>query len=446
MTKKINKGILLLIALSITFILSCIKEKEYDYFIGNPTLSLTTNLQSAQFGDSVSFTAQVADNEIALSTLKAQLYFTDDVVSETTIRTDHNGTYSGKIYVPFYKDIPNGKATLKFTLQNISKKAIEQEVELNIVRPDYPYLNLITATKTYKMLKVAANTYAANENFPFSVKGYIEAPKLGTQGNTIHFGWVNNTISLGSTAEIPFSNSTSGQYSIQFNTLTYAASPFIIAYAINGNVLNRIDDKHFKTEINVNTNDPINIDGIEDLNSWWIDSDFIKKDASGKLTFNALSGKYRITADFDRKYFIIEPMSGSNLATLNADGTGAIWIIGEGIGKPNVADNQVGWNTDKALALAPLGNKKYQITVVANETIKSDNINFKFFHQKNWGGEFGGGDISTSSDLIFIGNGTNGRDGGNLGIQAGKTLEKGKTYVFTIDLSAGNNKAVLNVN
>ncbi|UZJ65761.1 DUF5121 domain-containing protein [Sphingobacterium sp. KU25419] len=80
-------------------------------------------------------------------------------------------------------------------------------------------------------------------------------------------------------------------------------------------------------------------------------------------------------------------MDGANLATLKADGTGAIWIIGEGIGKPNIAANQVGWNTDKALCLVPIGNKKYQITVKAGESIHKDNINFKFFHQKNWGGE-----------------------------------------------------------
>jgi len=138
-------------------------------------------------------------------------------------------------------------------------------------------------------------------------------------------------------------------------------------------------------------------------------------------------------------------MAGNDLAKLQEDGTGAVWIIGEGVGKPKVSSNQVGWNTDKALCLAPLGNKKYQITLRAGESINTDNINFKFFHQKGWGGEFGGTDVTTSSDLVFVGDGRNGRDSGNLGVKTGKMLEAGKTYTFTLDLTAGNKKAVLTV-
>jgi hypothetical protein len=95
--------------------------------------------------------------------------------------------------------------------------------------------------------------------------------------------------------------------------------------------------------------------------------------------------------------------------------------------------------------MAPVGDKKYQLTVVGGETIRTDNINFKFFHQKGWGGEFGGNAISTSSDIVFIGDGENGRDSGNLGILPDVTLESGATYVFEVDLSAGNEAVVLTV-
>ncbi|WP_286849543.1 DUF5121 domain-containing protein, partial [Sphingobacterium sp. UBA7253] len=161
--------------------------------------------------------------------------------------------------------------------------------------------------------------------------------------------------------------------------------------------------------------------------------------------FKGSTGKYRVTADFNLKYFVVEAMTGNDLAKLQDDGSGAVWIIGEGIGKPKVSVNQVGWNTDKALCLVPLGNKKYQITVKAGESINSDNINFKFFHQKGWGGEFGGTDLTTTSDIVFVGDGKNGRDSGNLGIKTAKVLETGKTYVFTLDLAAGNKKAVLTI-
>ncbi len=442
MKRMIAKSLGSIIALSIV-LTSCKKEDTYTYFVGNPTLTVQSEHQTASFGDSLEFTVQVADTEIALSTLKAQLYFTDDIVSETVIRTKENGTYMGKIYVPFYKNVPNGTATLKFVVQNISKKTAEQELDLALSRPDYPYLTLVTANGEYQMDKVGINQYGVTEMFPFSVKGYIKAPKYGENGNELTFGWVNNAIDLGSTNDIPFSNSNSGVYTISFNTLTYEAEPFIIAYAINGTVFNRIDDDHFKAELNLTQGESITIDGFEDFASWWIDSDFFTDDGSGNLTFNAMTGKYRITADLNMKYFAVEVMSGSDLAILNADGTGTIWIIGDGIGKPSVHTNQVGWNPGKALSMAPIGIKKYQVTLIGDKTAKKNDLNFKFFHQKDWGGEFGHNSISTTSDIIFVGNGTNGRDSGNIGLLPGKELEEDMAYIITIDLSAGNDNAVL---
>jgi len=385
---------------AITAVSSCKKDEKYTYQIGDPKIELKSPISAANFGDSLEFQLHVSDSEVALSTVKAQLYFTDDKVTETVIRTKQNGDYTGKIYVPFLKDIPDGKATLKFVLQNISQKITEQSFDINLSRPDFPYLTLVTASKSYRMERVGRNQYAAKENFPFSVKGYIQAPKVGAQGNLMNFGWVNNVINLGSTAEIPFSNSTSGTYSIAFNTSTYQASPFIIAYAINGTVFSRLDDEHFKAELNMVKGEKVVIDGIEDLKNWWIDPDYFTQAPDGSIAFN---------------------------------------------GKPKVSSNQVGWNTDKALCLVPLGNKKYQITVKAGESINSDNINFKFFHQKGWGGEFGGTDLTTTSDIVFVGDGKNGRDSGNLGIKTAKVLETGKTYVFTLDLAAGNKKAVLTI-
>jgi len=443
MKKIISKGLLSILTLSIV-LTSCKKEDKYTYFVGNPTMTVTSDHQSAFFGDSLTFTVDVADHEIALSTVKAQLYYTDDMVSETVIRTKENGQYTGKIYIPFYKDIPDAKATLKFVVQNISKKSLEKEFDIDLSRPDYPYVTLVTADAEYRMDKVARNQYAVTQNFPFSLKGYIKAPKYGANGNELTFGWSNNVIDLGNTNDIPFSNSNSGVYTISFNTLNYEGAPFIIAYAINGTVFNRIDDDHFKAELNFTQGETVTIDGFEDLENWWIDSDFFTKEDNGDIKFNAMSGKYRVTADFANKYFVVEAMNGNNLATLNSDGTGAIWIIGEGIGKPDVSSNQVGWNTDKALCMAPIGNKKYQVTLIGKKTAYTDYLNFKFFHQKGWGGEFGHTSISTSSDIIFIGSGgTSGRDSGNIGLLAGKELEENKVYIITIDLSAGNQNAVL---
>lgn len=441
MKKLINYTALLCL---FTLLYSC-KEDEFIVAIGggSPTIEVKTAPTASFMGDSLQFTVNVKDQGVALSTLKAQLLFSGEVVAEKIIRTKDYADYSGKLFVPFLKNIPNGTAALKFTLENVElvKKELEQEVA--ITRPDFPFINLVTATKTYKMNRVALNKYELTENLPFKVSGYLEAPKFGANGNVINFGWESESVTQGITQNIPFSNSVSGVYTISFNTLTYEAAPFIIGYAFNGEGMKQINDNLYSVDLQIEKDKEIVIDGIEDLATWTVDGDFVRKDGS-KFSFNALTGKYRFYANFEKKHIYAEAMSGNNLATLNADGTGAIWIIGEGIGKPDVASSQVGWSPENAICVAPIGGKKYRVTVVAGKSIKADNINFKFFHQKNWGGEIKD-DLTTTSDVVFVGNGKNGRDPGNLGLVTGKTLEQGATYEFIVDLSAGNTKGVLTV-
>lgn len=91
------------------------------------------------------------------------------------------------------------------------------------------------------------------------------------------------------------------------------------------------------------------------------------------------------------------------------------------------------------MCLARVADKKYQLTLVAGISLNASSFDFKFFHQKTWGGEFGGKDISTASDLVKI------SDSGNLGLVEGKTLDLGGIYRFTVDITGGNTAAVLTV-
>lgn len=441
MRKLINYSYLLML---FSILVGCKEEFIVPTGGGSPTIEIVTKPNAAFFADSISYKVKVADQGVDLSTLKVELLYSEDVVASQTIRTKEYGEYQGKLFVPFLKNVANGTATLRFTVQNVELTKTEALADLPLTRPDFPFLNLIVEGKTYKMLRKAANQYEVSDNFATKVNGYIEAPAFGANGNTVQFGWDGEAITQGVTANIPFSNIIEGVYPISFNTMTYQASPFV-AYKLNGEDMTMVAEDVYSIDMDMDKDQELVFEGLQGLDTWWVDSDFLRKDGD-KFLFNAIKGRYRITADLKKKYFIVEAMNGSNLASLNADGTGAIWIIGEGIGKPSVASNEVGWNTDKALCFAPIGGKKYRVTVVAGTSIRANSINFKFFHQKGWGGEFKDADISTTSDNIFVGNGSNGRDPGNLGIVNGKQLEAGATYVLEVDLSQGNNKAVLTVN
>jgi len=427
--------------------------------LGNPTMELQAQLPQAFFGDSLPFTAKVSDN-VPLSTLKANLYFGEEIVSSTTIRTKENGEYSGKIYIPFYANIPNGTATLEFTLTNINLGKAVKEIDLPVSRPIFPYLILVTDNGTeYPMTKAVTTdnadfTYSATASFPTSdLFAYIKTPAFGDNGNELTFGWNGSGIEQGLTDNIPFVNSVGGVYSVTFNTKTYEAAPFLIV-KINDIQLTR-NGSNFSGDFNVTQGQTLSVSGIGDIQNWWIDPDWFSVSGDkSQLTFKPISGKYRITADFSNKWFRVEVMNGSNLATLQTNGTGAIWIIGDNIGKPSLA-NTVGWNTDKALCMVPEGNGKYHITVIAGAStdagasINAASINFKFFHQKGWGGEFNNTTLTTTSNLVFVGDGAaldyqgQKRDPGNLGLL--QALTAGTTYVFTVDVSAGITSAVLTV-
>ncbi|MBP9585281.1 MAG: DUF5125 domain-containing protein [Bacteroides sp.] len=504
--KTINYFLLALVGT--TLMASC---KDDEQLPGNPVMDAKTDFGTALFGDSLPFVIHATDVDVPLSTLKAQLFYGEEKVSETVIRTKTSGTdYSGKIYIPYLKDIPNGKATLKFILQNIHFTLVEKENELTLSRPDYPALSLVTKEgKEIVMPRVGLYQYAVNDLFEKEVPAFIKAPKMGANGNEITFGWENNKIVQGSTGEIPFLNAIKGVYPITFNSKSYAASPFFKflfngtpmevmdseSYSISGtyakgqvipvsgiqlgewklgdvftpkdnaNVIFALPDGKYKIMANFGTKtfsalevkdidvdltagtfvselvdeQVIRFSGIADLKDWWIDPDFFTATGDHFL-FAAAPGKYKITANKALKYLVAEAMKGNEPATLQSDGTGAVWIIGDGIGKPSVELNQVSWNTDKALCMAPLGNGKYRITVVGDVSIKATAINFKFFHQKGWGGEFKKPGITSTHDVIVIPN-----DDGNLSLATGKVLKKDKTYVLTLDLSAGNDKAVLSV-
>jgi hypothetical protein len=268
--------------LPVLFLVSCEEDEEVT---GQPELTLNNEINQAHFGDSIPFSADVRDaEEVPLSTLKAQLFFGNEMVEETVIRTKTEGEYNGKIYVPFLKDIPDGTATLKFVLQNIKFAVEEQSYNLDISRPDYPYLTLVTEQTEYQMNRIDLYQYQVTDYFPQKVKGYIKTPVLDEYGNVITFGWENGGITQGTDAPITFSNYTAGEYAITFNTLTYQGAPFI-TLEFAGKEMTMVDDNNYKVELELEQNQTIEVDGIPDIEQWWIDPDFFGSHEEGTYTF-----------------------------------------------------------------------------------------------------------------------------------------------------------------
>ena len=90
-------------------------------------------------------------------------------------------------------------------------------------------------------------------------------------------------------------------------------------------------------------NDILTFEGVPAYDEWWIDPDFFEKQEDGTLKFLPIDGSYQITANGKRQYFSVIALKDGEAAKLQDDGTGAIWAIGNGIGKPSVSLYEVGW-------------------------------------------------------------------------------------------------------
>ncbi|MDD3309641.1 MAG: DUF5016 domain-containing protein, partial [Dysgonamonadaceae bacterium] len=130
----------------ILFLVACNSESDFPGQPGDPQISSKQVPSSAFFGDSIPFSAMVSDSKVPLSTLKAQLYYGEDKVSETVIRTKSDGNYQGKIYAPFFKNIPDGSATLKLVLQDIHFTIKEESFTVALQRPQYEFITFVSET------------------------------------------------------------------------------------------------------------------------------------------------------------------------------------------------------------------------------------------------------------------------------------------------------------
>lgn len=432
-------------------------EKEGE---GSPVI-VAENLQPAMFGDSITLKVNCSDEAgIPLSTLKAQLCYGDEVVDNVTLRTKTEGEYTVKLYAPFYKNVPDGEAEVRLTLQNIHLAISTKTVTVDLSRPHYEYITLMASDgNQYRLTPDASDPYLFKGTVTSSsrnVTGYILTPSTGTDNVPQTFGQGTEGVTQGVTDNLTFSSTAAGTFDVWFNVLTYEFGP-----QSDIPVITLTDADGANVYVGEFTQNAVyEITGSDKFaeDSWYYDPDFFQKNADGTFTFLPMSGMYTLKADFTNGGFRVWQMADTeNTATLSADGSGALWVIGSDcICKPTYAQiSGQGWwtDTDHALCLAPIKDKVYQITLTIGKQLQADgsNLNFKFFGQAGWGIEFKGSGgtyyLTTDSNIFAVGDGTTeyqgGHDDGNIYLRPDVTLTDGDTYVFTVDLTEGTDKGKL---
>ncbi len=173
-------------------------------------------------------------------------------------------------------------------------------------------------------------------------------------------------------------------------------------------------------ELSVNQGDVLAVGNLN-LADIWVDPDFFEVDGAN-LKFKAVAGDYKFTYDATNKWISVVPMVDGARATY--ENGKALWFIGDGGGKPNV-NNLIGWNTGEApLAMAQIGENKYQITLF----MKAEGGSVKIFGQSDWGVEWTKDKYGTvtGNGLFHVPN-----DDGNIHTDPANENNAGY-YVFTV--------------
>ena len=375
-------------------------------------------------GADIKFSVSINDKDFALSTLKAKLLYDETEVNNVTIRTKENGTYEGTIQAPLYKDVPDGIATVVFASQNVGMGLSYDTLYVQLQRPDFESLTLVTEEgPDYVLPRVEAYKYELSGSYPEKVKGVLVTPAINAEGDVITLGWDGSALSATNTNSIPFTAGVAGEYTISADLMSLKASPM---GATNVSAVYELKQGQV-----------MDFGGIVDLNNWTVDYDFfVVNDDFTEVTFRAVDGYYLLSYDVKNMYVKVEPVDADgNPLTLSADGEGAVWVIGANFGKPVIGP---GWNTTEgAYAMAQVSEKVYQFTLTAPGQLAVSGADFKFFHQKGWGGEFltanyAEVNIAPAFEMPAA--------DGNI---KGKELKGGKSYKLTLDLTGGVNAAKL---
>lgn len=416
------------------------KNDEFDDK-GNSSVLSFDGPATAFMGDSIAFSFDIAASGVKPNQTKLQLWFEETMVSERVMLTPENGKYSGKILIPYMKDREDDTVNLKLRVQNERFANAMVEKTIDIIRPKFNKLILKDKNGVgYDMLPTETPyEYAVTGEFPSELFATIESPKYGENGNEMEFGLSNGKIINGASDKIEFTSDIEGKYTVTFNTKSYEGTPFV-KFAIN----NIEFDNNNSAVIALAQGQDVSITGLKsDYANYWVNAAFFRrvKGTDGKtLRFMGRDGKYKVSVDKELKYFRVEVMNdaGSAIADLNK-GDDVIWCIGDNnIGQPSYSKNGINWSAgDKVICLAPIGNKRHQMVLEAGKSIKTDNVNFKFFLQKGWGGEFTKNKYSEMDIEPYF---SIPADDGN--VRGGSSaLIASKFYIITVDISEGNSKA-----
>ena len=389
---------------------------------GNPTVEAHMLTNEVLFGsDSISFEVKITEKATPLSTLSIKVIVGLNVIVNEEVRTPNLNFEQKFTYaVPFGPNMPEGEPVKVYlTATNVEGTATDFILSDCVGhRPALETMYVMPPTIDYKPLGKGKQMTWDGEKFVAYDLGYPKSIEcllavVGTKFGRVDWkqpvlGMLNDKLSLiteeqftaGEASSIVLANDNLESIdTITFDPLTFelyfsgkVAQP-VSALDVNAD-LAEVEGKTYRhAKIFFDPALEVTISGVTTMATAY-NLDYMEIKEGNVVKFLGEKGMYEVYYLPEEDYIVVEPLKDAIYPNV-------MWMTGVGFGLPVAAPKvQGGWGFDNLgqyIACRTVAPKVYQFTAYLKNGVNADfetygSLNFKFFHQKGWGGEEKGSD------------------------------------------------------
>jgi hypothetical protein len=420
---------------------------------GDPQVTANMLTKDVNFGGgSISFEVTITEKETPLSTLAIKVIVGMNVIASEEVRTPDlmfkdTFTYA----IPFGPNMPEGEP-VKVYLTATNVEGTTKDLILNDCighRPALETMYVMPPTIDYKPLgKGKQMTWngekftAVDLSYPKSIECLLAV--VGTKFGRVDWnypvlGMLNGQLSLiteeqfnaGEATPIVLANDNIESIdTITFDPLTFdlyfggkVAQP-VSALDVNVDLAEVAGKTYRYSKIFFDPTIEVTINGVSNMATAY-NLDYMEVKSNNVVKFLGEKGMYDVYYLPEEDYIVVEPLKDAVYPNV-------MWMTGVGFGLPVAAPKtQGGWGFDNLgqyIACRTVAPKVYQFTAYMKNGVNADfetygSLNFKFFHQKGWGGEEVGGNYEQIG-LPIQGVGPEGltKVNGDMGAEAGNWI------------------------
>ena len=419
---------------------------------GNPVVEAAVLSENViNYGeDSITFAVTVSEKETPLSTLSIKVIVGLNVIANEEVRTpDYLYTDTFTYAVPFGPNMPEGEPVKVYltatNIEGTTTNYILSEctghrpvIETLYVMPPKPSTKDRGKQMTFEDDKFVL--YGLGYPKTYECVLAVVGTKFGrVDWNYPVFGMLNGKISLitqeqlesGEASTILLTNDEIETIdTIQFNPLTFdlyfsgkVAQP-VSKLDVNADLAEVAGKTYRYAKIFFDPAMEVTLSGVANMATAY-NLDYMEVVNGNTVKFLGEKGMYEVYYLPAEDYIVVEPLKDAIYPNV-------MWMTGVGFGLPVATPKvQGGWGFDNLgqyIACRTVAPKVYQFTAYLKNGVNADfatygSLNFKFFHQKGWGGEESGGNYEQIG-LPILGVGPEGltKVNGDTGAEAGNWI------------------------